>query len=191
MSLFFNQVCTKSFMSCSSFGRFPVNELSTTLWQQCVANTWIIWKMKEEKKALSSPPFLHLLQYGTVAGNEVLQFYMSRSVLCGFLVFFFFLKLWSVSFQSSLQQSGSNQLKAWKRHYVIAKDKKASQCWGLVAEASLWPHPSQDLWRTLCSSGPSRKIASARFQQTIPAFPSPASGLWVFWSLSHVWAGIH
>jgi len=40
--------------------------------------------MKEEKKAAPpTPPFLHLLQYGTVAGNEVLQLYTSRSVLCG------------------------------------------------------------------------------------------------------------
>lgn len=41
------------------------------------------------KKKPFPPPFLHLLQYGTVAGNEVLQFYVSRSVLCGFFGFFF------------------------------------------------------------------------------------------------------
>lgn len=82
-----------------------------------------------------------------------------KGVCWWFFFIIFLLKLWSVSFRSALQQSGSNQLKAWKRHYVIAEDKKKSpsQCWGLVAEASVWPHPSQDLWRTLCSSGPSQK----------------------------------
>lgn len=144
----------------------------------------------KKKKALSPafPPSVTIRDCGRKRGFAVLY---EQKCVVWFFGIFFFLKLWSVSFQRSLQQSGSNQLKAWKRHYIIAKDKKASQCWGLVAEASLWPHPSQDLWRTLCSSGPLWKIASARFQQTIPAFPSPASGLWVFWSLSHVWAGIH
>lgn len=130
------------------------------------------------------PPSVTIRDCGRKRDFAVL--YEQKCVVLGF-----FWKPWSVSFQSSLQQSGSNQLKAWKRHYVIAKDKKPSQHWSLVAEASLWPHPAQDLWRTLCSSGPSQKIASAKFQQTIPAFPSPASGLWVFWSLSHVWVGIH
>lgn len=93
-----------------------------------------------------------------------------------FFCIIFLVKLRSVALRSALQQSGSNQPKAWKRHYVTAERQKKIPF--LVLEA-LWQKPVSDLSLLRISGerrvplAPREKRASARFQQTIPAFPSP------------------
>lgn len=69
------------------------------------------WK-RGKKRRLPHPPPPSSICYNTGLWQET-RFcsFIGAEVCC--VVLFFFFKPWSVSFQSSLQQSGSNQLKAW------------------------------------------------------------------------------